>query len=81
MLIKANIFILKRIIIDFITQFIKIDNCYEIIIFINFRARFEFVKRIIKSILRIILSPRVIIFIIIIYVNELSTNRNLFFKL
>ena len=44
MLIEINIFISKRMIIDFITQFIKINNFHVIIIFINFRARFESIK-------------------------------------
>ena len=43
MLININIFTLKKI-INFITQFIKINNYREIIIFINFYARFEFIK-------------------------------------
>ena len=81
MFIKTNIFILKIIIIDFVTQFIKINNYREIIILINFRARFEFIKRIVKLIFYIILFFRVIILIIIIYVNDLLTNRDLLFKL
>ena len=67
-------------IIDFVTQFIKIDNYREIIIFINSYIRFESIKRIIKLIARIILSFYVNISIIIIYVNELLMNRDLFFK-
>ena len=81
MFIKTNIFILKIIIIDFVTQFIKINNYREIIILINFRARFEFIKRIVKLIFYIILFFRVIILIIIIYINDLLTNRDLLFKL
>ena len=44
MLIEANIFTLKKMIVDFITQFIKINNYRKIIILINFYARFEFIK-------------------------------------
>ena len=44
MFIEANILISKKIIINFITQFIKINNCREIIIFINFYTRFKFIK-------------------------------------
>lgn len=79
-LIKANIFIFKKIIIDFVTQFIKINNCRKIIIFINFRTRFKFIKLIIKLISRIILSSHIITLIIIVYVNNLSTDRDLLFK-
>ena len=67
-------------IINFIIQFIKINNYREIIVFINFRARFEFIKRIMKLIARIILSSYIIISITIIYVNELLMNQDLFFK-
>ena len=81
MLIEANIFTSKRIIIDFVTQFIKINNYREMIVFINSRAHFEFVKRIVKSIFRMILSFRIITFIIIVYVNDLLTNRDLLFEL
>ena len=81
MLIEANIFTLKKMIIDFVIRFIKINNYREIIIFINFYTRFEFVKRIVKLIFYIILFSRIIISIIIIYINVLSTNRILLFKL
>ena len=72
--IKIDILISKRIIIDFVTQFIKINNYRNIIISINSRARFESIKRIIKSFNKIIL-------ILIIYAKMLSKNRNLFFEL
>ena len=81
MLIEANIFTLKKMIIDFVIRFIKINNYREIIIFINFYTRFEFVKRIVKLIFYIVLFSRIIISIIIIYINVLSTNRILLFKL
>ena len=64
---KINIFISKKKIIDFATQSIKINNYYNIIVFINSRARFEPIKRIIKSIFRIILSFRFTTSIVVIY--------------
>ena len=78
--LSKQTFLFQKKIIDFVTQFIKINNYHEIIVFINSRARFEFVKRIIKSIARIILPSRVIISIMIIYADELSMNRDLFFE-
>ena len=59
--IEINIFILKRIIIDFAIQFIKINSCRNMIISMNSRARFEPIKRIIKLIIQITLTLRIII--------------------
>ena len=51
------------------------------IILMNSRTRFEFVKRIIKLIIYIILIFRIITQILIIYFDKLLKNRNLFFEL
>ena len=80
-LIEVNILTSKRIIINFTTQFIKIDNYRNIIIFINSYTRFEFIKRAIKSFNKIILLSYIIILILIIYVKILLKNKNLFFEL
>ena len=66
--------------IDFVTQIIKINNYHNIIVFINLRARFEFIKRIIKSSKRTILPPRITIQISITYFNKLSKDRDMFFE-
>ena len=68
-------------IINFITQFIKINNYRNIIIFINLRARFEFIKRAMKSFNKIILLSYIIILISIIYVKTLSKDKDLLFEL
>ena len=81
MFIEANIFTSERMIIDFVTQFIKINSYREIIVFINSHARFELVKRIVKLIFHMILFFRVIMLITIVYAGKLSTNKDLFFKL
>ena len=60
-LIKANILILERIIIDFITQSIKIDSYRNIIILIDSRARSKSIKRTIKLLSRITLLSRTIV--------------------
>ena len=80
-LIKINIFILERIIINFITQFNEIDNYRNIIISINSRTRFELIKRTIKSFNKIFLLLYIIILILIIYVKTLLKNKDLFFEL
>ena len=51
------------------------------IVFLNFYARFESIKRIVKSISRMILFSYIIILVTITYVNKLLTNRDLLFKL
>ena len=79
--IEANIFILKRIIIDFATQFIKINNYQNIIISINSRARSEFIKRIMKLFNKMILLFYITILILIIYAKMLLNNRDLLFEL
>ena len=58
MLINANILIFERMIIDFATQFIIIDSCRDIIVPINSRARSKPIKRVIKSLARIVLLAR-----------------------
>ena len=42
--IEINIFISKRINIDFVNQSIFINNCRELIVFINFRIRLKSIK-------------------------------------
>ena len=82
MLIEADILTSKRIIIDFAIQFIKIDNYRNIVVFMNSRARFESVKRTMKSLSKIILSSRITMSISITYANDkLSDNRDLLFEL
>ena len=78
--IEINIFISKRIIINFITQFIKINNYRNIIIFINSHIRFEFIKRAVKSFNKIILLFYIIISISITYAEMLSEDKDLFFE-
>ena len=50
------------------------------IVSMNFRARSKPIKRTIKSSTRIILLSRITIFVLVIYVDELSTDRDLLFK-
>ena len=50
------------------------------IVFINSRVRFEFIKRVIKLSKRTILSFRIIVQILIIYFDKLLKNRDIFFK-
>ena len=78
--ININIFTSKRIIIDFATQSIKINNYRNIFILINSHTRFNLIKRIVKLLSRIILSPRVITSITVIYTKKLSSNRDLLFE-
>ena len=80
MLIEVDILTSKQIIIDFVIQIISIDSCRGIIVSINSRARLEFIKRVVKSSTRIILSSHSIILVFIVYVDELSTNRDLLFE-
>ena len=69
--INVNIFTSKRTIIDFIIQFIKINNYRNIFNLIKFYTHFSFIKRIIKKLLRIILLSRVTTLIIVIFFNKL----------
>ena len=81
MLIEADILTSKRIIIDFVIQFIKIGSCRDIVVSMDSRARFEFVKRTIKSLSKIILPSRITISISITYADDkLSDNRDLLFE-
>lgn len=80
MLIEANILILKRIIIDFATQFIKINNYRNIIIFINSRARFESIKKTIKLLIYTILLSYATTLVSITYFDKLFKNRDLLFE-
>ena len=80
MFIETNIFISKRMIIDFVIQFIKINNCRNMIIFMNSRARFELIKKTIKLSTRIILLSHVTTSIAIIYFDKLLKDRDLFFE-
>ena len=78
--IDIDIFTSKRIIINFVIQFIKISYYRNIFILINSRTRINFIKRIVKLLFRIILLSRIVIFITIIYIEEFSLNRNLLFE-
>ena len=49
------------------------------IIFMDFRARFESIKRAVKLFNRIILSFHVTILVLIVYVDILPENRDLLF--
>ena len=78
--IETNILISERMIIDFVIQFIKIDNCRDIIVFMDSRARSEFIKRTMKLSTRIMLPSRITVSMSIIYSGELLINRDLFFE-
>ena len=81
MLIEADILTSKRIIIDFVTQFIKIDSYRDIVVSINSRARFESIKRTIKSLSKIILPSRITILMSITYADDkLLEDRDLLFE-
>ena len=81
MLIEADILTSKRIIINFITQFIKIDSYRDIVVSMNSRIRFESIKRTIKSLNKIILSPRITMLMSITYADDkLSEDRDLLFE-
>ena len=80
MLIDSNILISKRIIINFDTQLITIKSYRSITIFINSRARSNSIKRTIKTSSRVVLLPHFVILISIVYVDELSLDRDLLFK-
>ena len=81
MLIEADILTPKRMIIDFVTQFIKIGNCRDIVVPMNSCARFEPVKRTMKSLSKTILPPRITMLVSIAYADgKLSENRNLLFE-
>ena len=67
--------------IDFVIQIIKINNCRNMIVFINSRIRFKFVKRVVKLSKRTILPSRIIMQIPIIYFNKLLKNRDILFEL
>ena len=80
MLIKVDILTLKRMIINFVTQSIKISNYRNMIILINSRARSEPIKRAVKSFSKIILLSHTITSISIAYAETLLKNKNLFFE-
>ena len=80
MLIEADILTPKRMIINFATQNLSIDSCRNIIVFMNSRARSKPVKRTMKSSTRMILSPRITMFVFVVYVDELSIDRDLLFE-
>ena len=79
-LINSNILTSKRIIINFDTQLIIIESYQNITILINSRARSNSIKRIIKTSSHIILSPYFVTLVFIIYIDELSLDRNLLFE-
>ena len=78
--IKINIFISKRINIDFVNQSIFINNYRRLIVFMNFRVYLKFIKQIIKILIRIIILFRITIQISIIYFEKLFEHRNIFFE-
>ena len=80
MLIEADILISERMIINFVTQNLSIDSCRDITVSINFRARSEPIKRTIKSSTRMILLSRITMFVLVVYVDELSIDRDLLFE-
>ena len=59
--IEVNIFILKRINIDFVNQSIFIDNYRELIVFINSYAYSKSIKRIVKLSIKITILSRITI--------------------
>ena len=81
MLIGADILTSKRIIINFVIQFIKIGSCRDIVVSMNSRVRFEPVKRTVKSLSKIILLSRITMLVSIIYVDDkLLEDRDLLFE-
>ena len=80
MLIGADILTPKRMIIDFATQVIKIDSCRSMTVSMNSRARFEPIKRTVKSSARIVLSPRATVQVPVTYFGKLSEDRDLLFE-
>ena len=80
-LIGSNILTPKRIVINFITQSIKIDSYRNIIISMNSRAYSKSIKRVIKFLSRIILLLHTTTQISVTYFDKLSKNRDLLFEL